>query len=65
MVNKKTNRYYRRAYQAIYKRPTIPQDKKLKEKEENIYSQKSTKCSKRKKPPVPGNAKQKKMSKQL
>ena len=30
MVNKKTNRYYRRAYQAIYKRPTIPQDKKTK-----------------------------------
>ena len=30
MVNKKSNRYYRRAYQAIYKRPTIQQDKKTK-----------------------------------
>ena len=64
MVNKNTDitvELIRRSIKGQQYRKT----KKLKEKEENIYSQKSTKCSKRKKPPVPGNAKQKKMSKQL
>ena len=36
-------------------RPMMPQEQRLKEKEENIYSPKITKCSSRKKLPVSGN----------
>ena len=52
MVNKKTRKYYYRAYREKMADLTMPEEKKLKEKEERNWSQKGTKYSRRKKLPV-------------